>query len=652
MRISKSKPKFVMKSVKKSMALLLAMGSMAFCLPGLAQEHVYFSEDFPNGELGGNWNLEASTTIEAAGGPVYGVNMGDYIAMGWVWDLNGQMITNNNRPVATTQLNGRYLLTTVPFTMQTGDITNILSFGYEYMATAAVPASVRNFGVLVRQDGGEWDTVYRMFGETDSLATEFSGFQTVVLPEGYKGAEIELAFCFDAVHQGNSPYGFFISDVDFAAYAPEAVAELEVLSSGFACGTTFPLSLGVSNRGGSAIRSMDFAYSLNGGESKSVSVDSCGIEPLTSGQFALSLDLGEAVLDDSNSVMLWNTALNGEAVTAGDTVEYRFLYVDEAYTSAYVPVLEVFTASWCGPCATMNQYLNPAVEELKEAGVLNVVKFQQSGDRYAIPAGESRYSYYGYSMTRGGIPAPIYNGESNMLYWPAGTYPELMTSLQESAEADHQQMAPMRFEFSKFVADTTTGMLEIGFTVTTAMDMTANVVTVVTEGTTTGNRGTNGEREFHWVAQAVPSAATGDATDFAKGEPVEFTYYVDLDETNTEEIADLQLVCFAQNRSSKEMYQSASFVDLTYGVVDVANEASDPMPEVRLYPNPAMETAFLSGLENAKVQVFDMTGRMVFEILDADATIELPLDGFHAGTYVVRISQNDSVATRKLSVLR
>ena len=210
MRISKSKPKFVMKSVKKSMALLLAMGSMAFCLPGLAQEHVYFSEDFPNGELGGNWNLEASTTIEAAGGPVYGVNMGDYIAMGWVWDLNGQMITNNNRPVATTQLNGRYLLTTVPFTMQTGDITNILSFGYEYMATAAVPASVRNFGVLVRQDGGEWDTVYRMFGETDSLATEFSGFQTVVLPEGYKGAEIELAFCFDAVHQGNSPYGFFI----------------------------------------------------------------------------------------------------------------------------------------------------------------------------------------------------------------------------------------------------------------------------------------------------------------------------------------------------------------------------------------------------------------------------------------------------------
>ena len=52
-----------------------------------------------------------------------------------------------------------------------------------------------------------------------------------------------------------------------------------------------------------------------------------------------------------------------------------------------------------------------------------------------------------------------------------------------------------------------------------------------------------------------------------KGNPVEFTYYVDLDETNTEEIADLQLVCFAQNSSSKEIYQSASFEDLAYGEV-------------------------------------------------------------------------------------
>ena len=60
----------------------------------------------------------------------------------------------------------------------------------------------------------------------------------------------------------------------------------------------------------------------------------------------------------------------------------------------------------------------------------------------------------------------------------------------------------------------------------------------------------------------------------------------------------------------------------------------------------------LNALQPTVKEVFDMTGRMVFEILDADATIELPLDGFHAGTYVVRISQNDSVATRKLSVLR
>ena len=84
---------------------------------------------------------------------------------------------------------------------------------------------------------------------------------------------------------------------------------------------------------------------------------------------------------------------------------------------------------------------------------------------------------------------------------------------------------------------------------------------------------------------------------------------------------------------------------------DRANE-EDAMPSVKLYPNPAVDNAYVSGLEKAAVQVFDLTGRLVYEVRDVDNVLELPVRDLEAGTYVVRIAQDGKTAVRKLNVLK
>ena len=119
----------------------------------------------------------------------------------------------------------------------------------------------------------------------------------------------------------------------------------------------------------------------------------------------------------------------------------------------------------------------------------------------------------------------------------------------------------------------------------------------------------------------------------------------------------MEIVCFIQNEETREVYQSCAY-DIAEAPeggdepIDPSANEEDAMPNVRLYPNPAVEQAYISGLEDATVQVYDLTGRLVYEMQKADNRIELPVETWQAGTYVVRIEQAGRTATRKLSVIR
>ncbi|MDR2972502.1 MAG: hypothetical protein LBU83_11340, partial [Bacteroidales bacterium] len=71
-------------------------------------------------------------------------------------------------------------------------------------------------------------------------------------------------------------------------------------------------------------------------------------------------------------------------------------------------LFEEFTSSTCGPCASMNSWLNPLLAA--NADKVVVVKYQMNwpgaGDPYYTPEGGTRRSYYGVNA----VPDPYTNG--------------------------------------------------------------------------------------------------------------------------------------------------------------------------------------------------------------------------------------------------
>ncbi len=71
--------------------------------------------------------------------------------------------------------------------------------------------------------------------------------------------------------------------------------------------------------------------------------------------------------------------------------------------------------------------------------------------------------------------------------------------------------------------------------------------------------------------------------------------------------------------------------------------------ELNIYPNPVSNGSFtVSGAweAGASIQVFDITGRNVFESTSTQTTIQVATEGWQAGTYAVRISDEVRTATR------
>ena len=180
------------------------------------------------------------------------------------------------------------------------------------------------------------------------------------------------------------------------------------------------------------------------------------------------------------------------------------------------------------------------------------------------------------------------------------------------------------------------------------MNIKGRVYAVVVEKTTTGNKRTNGEKEFHNVAMKFANGTTGVEKSFEAGKKETFSYpSVNLKDTKIEELYDLEVICFVQHSESGYIFQSSSIVKSG----NVANE-NEVMGDVRVYPNPASEFVNITTLEGADVEIFDLTGRRVYVNNKVEGDLEVSLASFANGTYVVRLTKDGQSAHRKLIVVR
>ncbi len=636
--------------MKKMKFLLGALSFVAAALmvaPSQAQIKTYISEDFSNGLNPSVWDVDACTPISAKVGPLYLVQTSDVDFWGgWIYDPNGSILEGG----APDQLDGDYEIVAQPIQLES-DAINMISVNYMYWAQSS---GTRSFGIRVREEDS---TAWTEIGKLTSMGTNKESMLVATLDSKWNGKKVVVEVYFSAKHKANSAYYFLMGEIKFAAYSKEPNVSTKFSSAPVAYGKNYDVKLTISNIGAVPVNSLEYAYVIDD-NAKTGTIPASfntALEPLTGmagGTVQLDID---GLQFGEHTIKFRLSQINGEDVTVNDEETLVFYLVDESkLTPQYVPLFEGFTSSTCPPCATANSYFNPVLAQLQNEGAINVIKYQMNfpgnGDPYYIAGNQTRMQYYDGIFGWDNywtVPSPIYNGMENILEWNAQYWSDIAGQLKDKATDDHKKKAVMAIDITKAEVDLETKKINLELTVTSSLNIKGRVFAIVVEKTTTGNKGTNGEKEFHNVTMKFANNAAGVEKLFVSGEPESFSYTALMKSSKVEEMTDLQIVCFVQDETSGYIFQSAS-----RDVFAVANEANEVMGDVRVYPNPASEFVNITNLEGADVEIFDLTGRRVYAHSKVEGDLEIALASFANGTYVVRLTKDGQSAHRKLMVVR
>lgn len=73
---------------------------------------------------------------------------------------------------------------------------------------------------------------------------------------------------------------------------------------------------------------------------------------------------------------------------------------------------------------------------------------------------------------------------------------------------------------------------------------------------------------------------------------------------------------------------------------------------VTMFPNPATSVVTFSGVENASVQLFDLSGKRISYIEKASENQQIDVSSLAPGLYIVRVFDGKNSCTKKLDVIR
>jgi len=217
-------------------------------------------------------------------------------------------------------------------------------------------------------------------------------------------------------------------------------------------------------------------------------------------------------------------------------------------------LFEEFTSSTCAPCATMNTWLNPLLENNAEKVV--VIKYQMNwpgaGDPYYTAEGGARLQFYPpqqppYYV----VPAPYVNG----------VYTSSQSAIQNGINNGYAQPAEAIITGTFSVSG---NIITINGNVTPLISGSGyRIYVVVNEKTTYDNKMSNGETEFHHVMMKMFPNGNGTTVTLTSGTAIPFSYTYDMSTTHVEEMDDLEVAVFVQNASTRAVLNAAYLEDIT-----------------------------------------------------------------------------------------
>ena len=410
----------------------------------------------------------------------------------------------------------------------------------------------------------------------------------------------------------------------------------------------FTISGKLTNRGSSNVTSYNFNYRVNNGPTFSSSVSSVNIG--TDSTFtATSTQPWVPTTAGTYTVNIWASNINGVAdMNMTNDTATKVINVVPSMVQR-VSLYEVFTSSTCGPCVAHNSNMKPIFNTNFPNHTL--IKYQMSwpapGDPYYYAAdGLPRRTLYGVNS----IPDMFVNGVKKS--GAAGSYS------QATYDSDKGVPSFMRVNGTYNVVGRT---VNANVTVDpVANNNSANLVlhVAVVEKLTTGNIGTNGETSFmHVMMKMMPDAngtvvpAMTAGTKFTKS--LSYTFPAGA---FVEEMSDLIVVAFVQDKVTKEVFQSGN---MSSNVSVKDNSAFSGI--VNIYPNPANNMINVNyeikSNEKVSINVTNLAGQVVAtknngSQVSGSYKSEMDLSSLANGLYLVQLKVGDRVHTEKISVVK
>lgn len=295
------------------------------------------------------------------------------------------------------------------------------------------------------------------------------------------------------------------------------------------------------------------------------------------------------------------------------------------------PLLEKFTSSTCGPCASFNVNAFTPFYSTNATNVSLInyqVNWPGAGDPYYTAETGVRRTYYQVS----GAPTLFIDSKASGSGSTAGL----------QAEVDTSAGIPGYFLLSatkNLVGNT------MSVTVNTTPYLTGNyrLYVAVVEKITTGNIATNGETSFKNVFMKMMPDANGTVLNCTADTPISTGLSVDLTGTFIEEFTDLDIIVFVQDYATKEIMNSA------LASQQLSNDSFE-VAKIKVFPNPSNGVFTIDTVLSTEVKVLDITGKNVYTASNITNQSSINVSNLQKGVYFLKMNNELGEQTEKIII--
>ncbi len=428
------------------------------------------------------------------------------------------------------------------------DLTGVSSAMLSLDVYVVMFSGTAKVGVATTSDNGTtWNDVW---SEEYTATEQVSILKNISSPDMGKQ---NIKFCF--YFEGNSSAIQSIYFDNFKVYIVESIG-IEATSIDvpeYIAQGECPIDFTVKNVGETTIKSFEARCIINDEEVLSETFYS-EINYLDSKQFTFE-DQYEFAFGEDYDIEIEIFRVNDDDLSTSSSLTKAIGIA--MYGTQRTPMIEHFSSSTCGPCVAVNSTMSELTDNNK-----------------------GKYTYTKYTVNGPGKGDPYYTAEvgTKMSYYGVNSVPQVYfdgklidkTELNDETLNDSYNtpaLANVRGSFN--VTGNTINVTADFMTYFNAENLKAYIS--VNEKTTTGNTGTNGEKEFHHVMMKMLSDDQGTDVSINAGEykRLEFTY--DMSNTFMEDINDLEVSLWLQNDETLEIFNSHYAYEYTSHCYPVRN---------------------------------------------------------------------------------